>query len=78
LTGLIGGFLAREWPFAKAAIAGVYLHGLAADLLAEDMGHAGMLAGELLDVIPELMSSLSAGIWPLEDPPLTADLYHPL
>jgi len=78
LTGLIGGFLAREWPLAKAAIAGVYLHGLAADLLAGDMGHVGILAGELLDVIPELMSSLSEGMWPFEDPPLTADLYHPL
>ena len=78
LTGLIGGFLARAWPMAKAAVAGIYLHGLAADLLAEETGQVGILAGELLDVIPELMSSLSDGVWPLEDPPLTADLYHPL
>ncbi|MBW1887496.1 MAG: NAD(P)H-hydrate dehydratase, partial [Deltaproteobacteria bacterium] len=78
LTGLIGGFLARAWPMAKAAVTGVYLHGLAADLLAEETGQVGILAGELLEVIPELMSSLSDGVWPLEDPPLTEDLYHPL
>jgi len=38
----------------KAAVTGVYLHGLAADRLAEDMGQSGILAGELLDVIPGL------------------------
>jgi NAD(P)H-hydrate epimerase len=78
LTGLIGGFLARRWPMTEAAIAGVYLHGLAADYLAEDMGQAGILAGELLNVLPELMFSLSRGEWPLENPPPYADFYHPL
>ncbi|MGD8227943.1 MAG: NAD(P)H-hydrate dehydratase [Desulfobacteraceae bacterium] len=78
LTGLIGGFLARGWSMTEAAIAGVYLHGLAADYLAEDMGQVGVLAGELLDVLPELMFSLSRGEWPLEGPPPYADLYYPL
>jgi hydroxyethylthiazole kinase-like uncharacterized protein yjeF len=78
LTGLIGGFLARGWPPAKAAISAVYLHGLAADFLAETMGQAGVLAGELLDVIPSLMVSLSRGEWPLEAAPLHHDLYQPL
>ena len=78
LTGLVGGFLSRRWPMAKAATTAVYLHGLAADYLAEEMGQAGVLAGELLDVLPELMLSLSLGEWPLERPPLHADLYHPL
>lgn len=78
LTGLIGGFLARGWPMAEAAIAGVYLHGMAADYLAEDMGQVGVLAGQLLDVLPELMFSLSRGEWPLESPPPYADSYYPL
>ncbi len=77
LTGLTGGFLARGWPILKSAVGAVYLHGLAADLLSEDMGQAGILAGELLDVIPELMDSLSRGIWPLESPPLHEDVCHP-
>jgi hydroxyethylthiazole kinase-like uncharacterized protein yjeF len=78
LTGLMGGFLARGWPIAKAAVAAVFLHGLAADLLAETMGQAGILAGELLDVVPSLMASLGRGEWPLEAAPLYDDLYQSL
>ncbi len=78
LTGLIGGFLARGWPPARAACAGVYLHGLAADLLSEEMGQFGMLAGELLDVIPGLASSLARAEWPLKLPPMEKDFYQPL
>jgi hydroxyethylthiazole kinase-like uncharacterized protein yjeF len=78
LTGLMGGFLARGWPADKAAIVGAYSHGLAADRLAEEMGQAGILAGELLGVLPALMASLARGEWPLRRPPLHADLYHPL
>jgi len=78
LTGILGGFLARGLPPGKAAVAGVYLHGLAADLLAEGMGEAGILAGELPEVIPTLMAVLSEGEWPLESDPLEADFYYPL
>ena len=60
----------------KSAVGAVYLHGLAADLLAEDMGQAGILAGELLDVIPELMDFLAGEAWPLETPPLHEAVYH--
>ncbi len=78
LTGLISGFLARGWDSASAASAGVYLHGLAADLLAEDMGQAGVLAGELTDVVPGIMDALARREWPLEGTPPYADLYQRL
>lgn len=78
LTGLLGGFLARGLPPEKAAIGGVYLHGLAADLLAEEVGQAGILAGDLIEEIPSLMAALSAGQWPLEAPPPEKDFYYPL
>lgn len=78
LTGLIGGFLARRWPPARAACAGVYLHGLAADRLSEEMGSFGVLAGELLQVIPGLASSLARGEWPLKQPPMEKDFCLPL
>jgi NAD(P)H-hydrate epimerase len=78
LTGLIAGFLARGWRPAAAAAAGVYLHGLAADRLAEDMGQSGILAGELLDVIPGLAASLSRLEWPLQQPPMERDFHQPL
>jgi len=58
LTGIIAGLLTRGAPAIKAAIAGAYLHGLAAGLLAEKMGEKGVLASELLDVVPGLMESL--------------------
>jgi len=78
LTGLIGGFLARGWPMIKAGMAGAYLHGLAADLLAQRQGQVGVLAGELLHVLPSLMASLGRGEWPLETSPLHGELHRPL
>jgi NAD(P)H-hydrate epimerase len=78
LTGLIGGYLARGWPGAKAALAGVFLHGLAADFLGETMGQAGILAGELPGVVPSLMASLGRREWPLKAPPIRDDLDRPL
>lgn len=78
LTGLIAGFLARGWPVSKAAVAGIYLHGLAADLLAEDMGKAGLMAGELPDVVPGLMDALAKDVWPLKGVPPFIDFYQPL
>lgn len=55
LAGMIGGFLAQGLPPAVAAVAGVYLHGKAGDLAAEEIGDAGLLAGDLLPRIPRVM-----------------------
>ena len=68
LNGLIGGFLARGLSVERAGRAGVYLHGLAADFLSEKMGRSGLLAGEMLSIVPELVASLEKGEWPLKDP----------
>ena len=76
LTGLIGGLLARGWPVSEAAIAGVYLHGLAADYLSEKMGRSGILAGELTAVLPELIASVTAGEWPLKNRAPHDNLHH--
>jgi len=78
LTGLLGGLLARGLAPEKAAMCAVYLHGLSADLLAQEVGQAGILAGDLIDVIPSLMAALSAGQWPLEAAPPETDFYYPL
>lgn len=52
LSGLIGGLLAQGLtPFAAASL-GAWLHGAAADLLSEDLGCAGILAGDLLKTLP--------------------------
>ena len=58
LSGLIGGLLAQGLSAASAACAGVYAHGLAADLAARDFGRRGLAAEELLDYLPAAFKSL--------------------
>jgi NAD(P)H-hydrate epimerase len=59
LAGAIVGFLAQGLsPFA-AAVAGAYLHGLAGDLVRGEMGAAGMVAGDLLPMLPQAIALVS-------------------
>ncbi|TKC87214.1 NAD(P)H-hydrate dehydratase [Trinickia terrae] len=59
LGGIIGALLAQRLPPYEAALAGVYLHGLAADALTErGHGPAGLTAGELAPVVRELLNRL--------------------
>ena len=60
LTGLIAGLLAQGAGPLLAASAGAYLHGLAGDLAAERLGQEAMLAGDLLDSVPEAIRQLKA------------------
>ncbi len=53
LTGMISGFLAQGLSAWQAANAGVYLHGLAGDLAAQNLGQAGLMARDLLNCIPQ-------------------------
>ncbi|MBN3806641.1 bifunctional ADP-dependent NAD(P)H-hydrate dehydratase/NAD(P)H-hydrate epimerase, partial [Paraburkholderia sp. Ac-20336] len=59
LGGIIGALLAQHLPRYEAALAGVYLHGLAADMLtAQGRGPAGLTAGELAPMVRELINRL--------------------
>ncbi|MGV5566554.1 ADP-dependent NAD(P)H-hydrate dehydratase, partial [Burkholderia pseudomallei] len=59
LGGLIGAFLAQRMPRYEAALAGVYLHGLAAErLCAAGAGPAGLAAGELAPAVRALVNRL--------------------
>jgi ADP-dependent NAD(P)H-hydrate dehydratase / NAD(P)H-hydrate epimerase len=59
LGGIIGALLAQRLPRYEAALAGVYLHGLAADTLTgRGQGPAGLTAGELAPVVRELLNRL--------------------
>ena len=50
LTGLVVSLLGQGWPAEAALLAGVHLHGAAADaLLDSGIGPAGMTAGEVID-----------------------------
>jgi NAD(P)H-hydrate epimerase len=54
LTGMIAGLLA-QFPndVARAVCAAVYLHGLAGDIACERMGEQALIAGDLIDALPE-------------------------
>lgn len=58
LTGLIIALLAQGWPAEQALLAGVHLHGAAADrLVAEGIGPVGLTAGEVIDAARALFNS---------------------
>ena len=48
LTGIITGLLAQGYASLEAALLGVYLHGLAGDLAARDLGQEALIAGDLV------------------------------
>jgi len=52
LSGSIAGMLAQGLSLLDAAICGVYIHGLAGEMLRNKLGDAGILAGDLLPVLP--------------------------
>ena len=58
LTGIIAGLAAQEISLQEAAICGVYLHGLAAELTGIDIGLA---AGELSALLPQAREQVLYG-----------------
>ncbi|MBI2915204.1 MAG: NAD(P)H-hydrate dehydratase [Firmicutes bacterium] len=53
LTGTVAGLVAQGLPPEEAGIAGAYLHGLAGDMAAGDRGEAGLLAGDIIEQLPQ-------------------------
>ena len=51
LTGMVTALLGQTKDPLKAAVAGVYLHGLAGDLAAEMVGQESMIASDIIDHI---------------------------
>ncbi|MCX5641830.1 MAG: NAD(P)H-hydrate dehydratase, partial [Candidatus Omnitrophica bacterium] len=58
LAGLIAGLVVQGLPAFPAASLGVYLHGLAGDLVSRENGEASLLAGDLLEKIPSAIRFL--------------------
>jgi len=61
LAGAIVGFLAQGLAPFDAALVGAYIHGLAGELVRKELGGAGMVAGDLLPVLPRVIRLLSSG-----------------
>jgi NAD(P)H-hydrate epimerase len=58
LAGIIGALLAQGLAPGPAARLGVYLHGMAGDVVRDRLGDAGVLASDLPDAIPSVRKRL--------------------
>lgn len=55
LAGMVTGLLAQKMPGSEAAIAAVYLHGIAGDLAAERKTQTSMTATDIIDCIGDVV-----------------------
>jgi NAD(P)H-hydrate epimerase len=61
LTGVLGSLLAQGVDPERAARAAPFLHGLAADWAARDLGERGLVPGDLLRYVPLVVREIAAG-----------------
>lgn len=59
LTGIITGLLARGYKRADACIVGMYLHGLAGDIAAREVGQESLIAGDIIRCLPQAFRRLA-------------------
>ncbi|MBM2824803.1 MAG: NAD(P)H-hydrate epimerase [Dehalococcoidales bacterium] len=62
LSGVIAGLLAQGLSLFDAAAAGVYLHGQAGEMVRQKLGDTGMIATDLLPVLPLVIKRLKGDL----------------
>ena len=62
LTGTLVGLLAQGMSPWDAARLGVYLHGLAGDIASQQLGQAGLIAGDVLEALPHTFGKISPSV----------------
>jgi NAD(P)H-hydrate epimerase len=60
LSGIIGALLAQSADPFKTAVMAVYLHGASGDIAAEMLTERAMIAGDMIDCLPEAFMALLA------------------
>ncbi len=60
LTGILTGLLARGHSRKSACIVGMYLHGLAGDIAAAEVGEESLIARDIIRCLPKAFGALSA------------------
>lgn len=58
LTGIITALLARGYHQQNACMVGMYLHGLAGDLAAKELGKESLIASDIIDHLPQAFQYL--------------------
>jgi NAD(P)H-hydrate repair Nnr-like enzyme with NAD(P)H-hydrate dehydratase domain len=61
LTGVTAACLARKLDPFEAAVAAVFLHGIAGEVAEERYGAPGAVAGDVVGALPEALRRLRAG-----------------
>jgi len=61
LAGAIAGLAAQGLSPFDAAVAGVFLHSQAGEIVKGELGDAGMIASDLLPVLPTVIKSIKKG-----------------
>lgn len=59
LTGMITSFIAQGISCEKSAILGVYLHGYTGDMVANNIGEYGLIAGDIVEGLSKALKILS-------------------
>lgn len=59
LTGIITGLLARGYKREDACLVGIYLHGLAGDIAARELGEESVMASDLIQYLPYAFKRLN-------------------
>ena len=57
---MILSLLAQRYSSEEAAVLGVYLHGLAGDLAAEEIGQEALIASDITEHIGKAFSSINS------------------
>ncbi len=60
LTGIITALLARGYERQNACMLGVYLHGLAGDLAARNLGEESLIASDIIEHLPKAFKSIES------------------
>jgi len=58
LTGMISSFVAQGIDAHSAAVSAVYIHGLAGDLAAKELGQFSMIASDLIARLPHILKEV--------------------
>ena len=58
LSGIIAGLVAQNMPLFEAAACGVYLHAKAGEMVTEELGNAGVIAGDLINMLPRTIKRI--------------------
>lgn len=60
LTGILTALMARGYTSEETALLGVYLHGLAGDLAAQELGMESVIASDIIDFLPKAFKNLQS------------------